>query len=58
MKLRTGQPWMTGKEYGRTLRGLSLNILVHEIAAALVFQRDVLGVEVIYSDPDFAVCSG
>jgi len=58
MKLRTGQPWMTGKEYGRTLHGLSLNILVHEIAAALVFQREVLGIHVIYSDPDFAVCAG
>lgn len=58
MKLRTGEPWMSGKEYGQSLRGLTLNILVREIDAALAFQRDVLGVSIIYSDPDFAVCSG
>lgn len=58
MKLRTGEPWMSGKQYGQSLRGLTLNILVQEIDAALVFQREVLKVNIIYSDPDFAVCSG
>ncbi len=58
MKLRIGEPWMSGKEYGQSLRGLTMNILVREIEAALAFQRDVLGVSIIYSDPDFAVCSG
>lgn len=58
MKLRTGEPWISGRDYGHSLHGLTLNILVREIDAALVFQRDVLGVNVIYSDPDIAVCSG
>ena len=58
MKLRTGEPWMSGKEYGKSLRGLTLNLLVRDIAVALAFQRDVLGVGIVYSDPDFAVCSG
>ncbi len=58
MKLRTGEPWMSGKEYGQSLQGLTLNILVRDIQAALAFQRDVLGVHVIYADPDFAVFSG
>jgi uncharacterized glyoxalase superfamily protein PhnB len=58
MKLRTGEPWMSGKEYGQSLRGLTVNILVNDIGAALAFQRDVLDVDIIYSDPDFAVCSG
>ena len=58
MKLRTGEPWMSGKEYGQSLRGLTVNILVNDIGAALAFQRDVLEVDIIYSDPDFAVCSG
>ena len=58
MKLRIGEPWMSGKEYGQSLRGLTMNILVRDIEAALAFQRDVLGVSIIYSDPDFAVCSG
>lgn len=55
MKLRTGDPWMPAPEYGRSLRGLSLNLLVRDIAAALPFHLQVLGAELIYSDPDFAV---
>ena len=55
MKLRTGDPWMPATEYSRSLRGLTLNLLVRDIAAALPFHREVLGAEVIYSDPDFAV---
>ncbi len=55
MKLRTGVPWMSGAEYGRSLRGLSLNLLVRDVAAALAFQREVLGAEVVYQDADFAV---
>jgi catechol 2,3-dioxygenase-like lactoylglutathione lyase family enzyme len=57
MKLRKGEPWMTAKEYGQSLRGLTVNILVRDIDAALAFQREVLGTRTIYSDPDFAVCS-
>jgi catechol 2,3-dioxygenase-like lactoylglutathione lyase family enzyme len=55
MKLRTGEPWMPAPDYGRSLRGLSLNLLVRDVNAALPFYRDVLGAEVVYSDPDFAV---
>ncbi len=55
MKLRTGTPWMPAAEYGRALRGLGVNLLVRHIDAALPFHREVLGAEVVYSDPDFAV---
>jgi len=55
MKLRTGDPWMPAPAYGRSLCGLTLNLLVRDIATALPFHREVLGAEVIYSDPDFAV---
>ena len=58
MKLRVGDPWMPASEYSRTLKGLTLNILVQEIEPALRFAREVLGVAVVYSDPDFAVLSG
>ncbi len=58
MKLRTGEPWRTSKEYGRSLQALTVNLLVNEIDKALPFQREVLGVEVVYSDPDFAVLRG
>lgn len=56
MKLRTGEPWMPASDYGRSLRGLTLNLLVRDIGVALPFHRDVLGAEVVYSDPDFAAC--
>jgi catechol 2,3-dioxygenase-like lactoylglutathione lyase family enzyme len=55
MKKRTGEPWMTGADYGRSLKALTVNLLVRDIAAALVFQREVLGARVVYSDADFAV---
>lgn len=55
MKLRTGDPWMPAPDYGRSLRGLSVNLLVRDIAASLPFHRDVLAAEVVYHDPDFAV---
>ena len=55
MKLRTGDPWMPAPAYGRSLRALTVNLLVRDIAAALSFHREVLGAEVVYSDPDFAV---
>ena len=58
MKLRVGEPWMTAKQYGQSLSGLTINLLVADIEAALSFQRDVLDVDITYSDPDFAVCTG
>ena len=29
---RTGIPWMTPAEYGRTLAGLSMNLVVRDVA--------------------------
>ncbi len=58
MKLRVGDPWMPSKAYAHTLKALSVNVLVADIERALAFQREVLGVAIVYSDPDFAVCSG
>ncbi len=55
MKLRTGTPWMPATEYARTLKGLSLNLIVKNIDRSLQFHRQVLGATVVYSDPDFAV---
>ena len=55
MKLRTEDPWMPAPAYGRSLRGLTVNLLVQDIGTSLVFQQDVLGVEIVYSDPDIAV---
>jgi catechol 2,3-dioxygenase-like lactoylglutathione lyase family enzyme len=55
MKLRTGDPRMPAAQYSHTLRGLTLNCLVRDIARSLAFHREVLGAQIVYSDADFAV---
>jgi catechol 2,3-dioxygenase-like lactoylglutathione lyase family enzyme len=55
MKLRTGNPWMSGADYGRSLSGFSVNLMVRQVQPALRFAREVLGADVVYADPDFAV---
>lgn len=48
-------PFMAAPDYGRSLSGLSLNLLVRSIDRAVDFQCDVLGAIRIYADADFAV---
>ncbi len=55
MKLRTTEPWMASADYGPALRGLTINLLVRDMGAALPFHREVLDARVVYADPDFAV---
>ena len=55
MKLGTSEPWMAADDYGRGLRGLTVNLLVRDMDAALPFYREVLDATVVYSDADFAV---
>jgi catechol 2,3-dioxygenase-like lactoylglutathione lyase family enzyme len=55
MKKREGHPWMPPPEYGRSLRGLGVNLLVRETARTVAFARDVLGLTIVYSDADLAV---
>lgn len=45
---------MPADAYGRTLAGLSLNLIVRDVARSLPFYRDVLGFAVRYADVDFA----
>ncbi len=54
-KKRTGDAWMPAPQYARTLKGLTVNLLVRDIAHALSFHRQVLGAKLLYSDPDIAV---
>ena len=58
MKLRTDDPWMPADAYGKSLQGLTVNLLVRDVEAALPFHLRVLAAEAIYSDPDFAVLRG
>ena len=51
---RTGTPWMSPPEYGRTLTGLTINLIVRDVAASLPFYTDVLGFKAAYNDTDFA----
>jgi len=54
MKKRTSDPWMSAADYGRTLAGLSVNLIVRDIARSIPFYVDVLGLRLLYSDRDFA----
>lgn len=49
-------PFMTADAYGRSLTGFGVNILVSDVAAMLTFLAEVLQVEVVYGEADFAVC--
>ena len=57
-KLRTGEPWRPAPEYGRSLTGLTVNLVVRDITRSLPFYGEVLGLQVLYSDPDFAALEG
>ena len=55
---RTGVPWMPAPDFARTLTGLTVNLLVRDVAASLPFYAEVLGLTVLYSDEDFAALEG
>lgn len=55
MKKRTGEPFMSAPDYGRSLRGFGVNLLVSDVVRAAAFQTEVLGVELVCQDQDFAV---
>ena len=55
MKKREGDPWVSPPVYGRSLRGLGINLLVRDTDRAVAFARDVLGLTIVYADPDLAV---
>jgi catechol 2,3-dioxygenase-like lactoylglutathione lyase family enzyme len=53
-KKRTGDPWKTAEEYGRSLPPFTVNLIVADVARSVAFYREVLGAAVQYADPDFA----
>lgn len=55
MKKDEDQPWMSAPDHGRSLKGMGVNILVRDVASTIAFLQDVLGLDVAYSNADFAV---
>jgi len=56
-KTRTGDPFMTAGDYGRSLPKFTVNLLVRNVEKSLDFYRDVLRASVRYGDADFAALS-
>ena len=54
VKKRKTEPWMSAADYGRTLSGLSVNLIVRDIARSSPFYTGVLQLRLLYSDEDFA----
>ena len=54
MKKRKTEPWMSAADYGRTLSGLSVNLIVRDVARSVPFYAGVLELRLLYSDEDFA----
>ena len=45
---------MSADEYGRTLKGLSLNLIVRDVARSIPFYVDILGFRVLHRTADYA----
>ena len=52
-----GDGFMPAEDYGRSLRGFGINLLVSDVPRAVAYQRDILGVQVVHQNRDFAVMS-
>ena len=53
-KKRSGEPWMSADDYGRSLPRFTVNLLVKDVARSVAFYTGVFGARAHYSDPDFA----
>ncbi len=58
VKLRQGEPWQPADVYGRSLQGLSLNLVVRSVSESLPFYERALMLRRLYSDEDFAALAG
>ena len=47
--------FMPAEEYGRSLKGLGINLLVRDVGRGVAFAQDVLGAHKVFADKDFAV---
>ena len=58
MKKSTTRPFLPAPDYGRSLAGFTVNLLTSDIARALIFQRDVLGADLLHADEDLLILRG
>jgi catechol 2,3-dioxygenase-like lactoylglutathione lyase family enzyme len=58
MRKRTAPPWMSAADYGRTLSGLSVNLIVRDVSRSVPFYTDVLALRLLHADADFAAFEG
>jgi catechol 2,3-dioxygenase-like lactoylglutathione lyase family enzyme len=47
--------FMSAEDYGRSLKGLGVNLLVRDVARSTLFARTVLDATLVHGDADFAV---
>lgn len=45
----------SGEDYGRSLKGFGINLLVRDVMRTVDFSRDILQAEIATADKDFAV---
>jgi uncharacterized glyoxalase superfamily protein PhnB len=48
-------PFMPAEDYGRSLTGFNVNLLVREVAPIVRFLKDVLEIDPVYHDADLAI---
>ena len=58
MKKREGDSFMPPPQYGHSLKGITINVLVTDMDRAVEFQRDVVQSAIVYSDPDITIVRG
>lgn len=54
MMKRTKTPWMDAAEFGASLKGVGMNLLVSDIPTTVKFMQIVLAAKSVYDDEDFA----
>lgn len=58
MKKSTQSPFMPPPDYGKSLTGLSINLLSRDIDRAIIFHREVLSADLLHEDPDLLIVRG
>ena len=58
MKKSSKTPFMAAPDYGKSLKGFSINLLSINLSRALVFQSHVLTAKILHEDEDLLIVQG